>query len=207
MLNRKKIKVLYRILLVLIIFAISVNLIRYVLSKYKSSGESTGDVGIAYYLLEDTQISEGIALKNGEENLRPGDSITYEFSISNFKDDKVAEVAMEYDLNIIATTNLPLTYKLTVNEKEKNFENVNEIEILDNTKIIPYRDNYNTWFKKFELTNKQFLLKEENNGFKPNSQTHYYKLEIVFPEGIENSSKYQDSIEYLEININSRQIN
>ena len=109
-------------------------------------------------------------------------------TISNYENDKVAEVDLKYDLMIRATTNLPLEYELYKNE----YLTTNIIE--EEEKI---QDEYGTYFYNMKTKETQ-LLKEEK-------VLNTYTLKIYFKTTYINYM-YQDIMENIEIIINSQQI-
>ena len=112
----------------------------------------------------------------------------FTFTISNYENDKVAEVDLKYDLMIRATTNLPLEYELYKNE----YLTTNIIE--EEEKI---QDEYGTYFYNMKTKETQ-LLKEEK-------VLNTYTLKIYFKTTYINYM-YQDIMENIEIIINSQQI-
>ena len=103
-----------------------------------------------------------------------------------------SETDMEYTLKIRTTTNLPLEYKLYMNQSADNANSDDIIEI-----PIITQDEDATYFKQLVEDKKEFPYTQ---GY-----TNTYTLVIEFPEefkGIE----YQDIIECIEISIDSKQI-
>lgn len=114
----------------------------------------------------------------------------YTFSISNNKNNQRTETTLEYELNIITTTNLPLLYKLYKNEDYKTGTNIV-------TKDTTAADEYGTIFRTIS-TNKEIFVHTEN-------QTNIYTLVVSFPQEY-NKTEYQDIIEAIIVEINSRQL-
>ena len=101
----------------------------------------------------------------------------YEFSVSNIKDDKKSEVSMEYTIQIESLRNLPLCYELYRIEDENETEDLFE-QNGDITETI------------------QMNLEESK---------HTYKLKIKWKED-EQSYLYAQTIDYIQIKINSSQV-
>lgn len=143
--------------------------------------------GAAFYLLNDEYQSKSIKLDTVEPR---NDEYVYTFSISNNKSNQRTETTLEYELRIITTTNLPLTYKLYKNEDYKTGTN-----IITNDTTAP--DEYGTIFRTIS-TNKEIFVHTED-------QTNIYTLVVNFPQEY-NKTEYQDIIEAIIIEINSKQI-
>ena len=187
--DKKKIRLYQKLVILLICFIIVLRIFTIILSRYESTANSDANVDIAFYLLkEDYQ-----EMKLNLSSIFPQNEVyTYKFSIGNQDGDKVAEVNLEYELELIATTNLPLTYELYKNEEytEQGATNIiqsNEVE----------QDEFGTYFRTMK-TEKETLNFEE-------PKTNVYQLVIHFPEDY-NTSNYQDILEMLRITVNGKQI-
>lgn len=181
--KRKKVQLYRKVFFLLFIIIIAIITIKSTLARYSSSGEAESDVDIAFYLLNEQTISKDIILKDME----PSDEIySYYFSVANNDGNNRTEVALDYTIEIKVTTNLPLIYKLYLNDgTEDLFKNYETIQ-----------DEHGTYFKK--------LISSENTlGFTENEK-NTYRLEISFP--IEyNSIDYQGIAEALEIKVSAQQ--
>lgn len=182
--KRRKIKSLSRFLIFAFCFFALAIMIKTTLARYSSSGTSNANVDVAFYLLQEDTLSDQIIL----EDVMPGNNVyTYYFSVANNDGTKRTEVDLKYDIEVRMTTNLPLTYKLYVNDgNEDLFENY-ETEV----------DNDGMYFKKI-------ISRENVFGFEEDEE-NIYRLEIRFPEEY-NSIIYQGIAEALDIIINSKQI-
>jgi hypothetical protein len=181
--RRRKKKFHRKIILIFILLIILMVVIRNTYSRYSSYGTSAADVDVAFYFVKGETLSEDIVL----DEIAPGNSYTYTFSVANNNGIQRTETALKYTITIKATTNLPLTYKLYVNDGNENI--IEEYEIT--------KDEDETYFKTMKSAEKTF-------GFKENEEDTY-KLEITFPEEY-NSMEYQGTIEYLEMKIDAQQI-
>ena len=127
------------------------------------------------------------------DSLFPKDDVyVYDFSIGNQKDKEQAEVDIEYELTIRTTTNLPLTYKLYMNEKY-NQKDANDI--IKTNEV--YQDEDGTYFRKMTTEKEELKYKEP--------KTNTYQLVVSFPSNY-NTENYQDIIEAIEINVDGKQI-
>ena len=117
---------------------------------------------------------------------------TYNFIVANNNGEKRCETNMEYTLTITTTTNLPLTYKLYLNEK---YTDLNSKNIIISEETAP--DDDGTYFKTIK-TNKLTFSHEKD-------ESNIYQLVVEFPKQY-NTTDYQDSVEAIIINVDSKQI-
>lgn len=186
----KKTKRLYAKLIILILcFCILVRIFTLALSKYRSEADSIAEVDIAFYLLSEDYKTMTLNL----DSLFPQDNVyVYTFSIGNQEGKKKAEVDIEYELSLRTTTNLPLTYKLYMNEE---YNKKDAKDIIQSNEI--YLDEDGTYFRK--MTTQKMELKYTE------PTTNIYQLVISFPSNY-NTENYQDIIEAIEISIDGKQI-
>jgi hypothetical protein len=178
----------------LICFFILVTLYRILFDSYslfESEANSTADVDIAFFCIDDTYDAETINIGEiGPDDKEPKE---YKITVSNFRmidgEKYRADTNIEYDLELRTTTNLPLKYELYVDDSKEN-------NIRNNIK----QDEYNTYFKCIyeEVAHKLDRTKD---------QTRTYTLKISYPEGEEyKKSEYQNIIDCVEVKIDARQI-
>lgn len=188
--NDRKKKMLYTKLIILIIcFFIIARIFNLVLSKYESISNSSANVEVAFYLLKEDYKTMSVNLGS----LFPQDEVyLYTFSIGNEEGSNIAEVDLTYDLTLKTTTNLPLTYKLYMNEEY----NSDDAQNIINEDIIE-KDEYGTYFRT--MTTEPITLKYIKGV------TNLYQLVIFFPSSY-NKQNYKDIIEMLEITVNAKQV-
>lgn len=188
--SEKEKKGLYkRLVILLMCLIIIIRILTLVLSKYESESNSNANVDIAFYLLKEDYKQMTLNLAS----LFPqNDAYVFKFSIGNEEGDKVAETDLEYNLTLRATTNLPLTYELYMNQ-EYDASDATSI-IVDNSVNI---DDDGTYFRT--MTTDTITLKYTE------PKTNQYQLVIHFPANY-NTTNYQDIIEALEITVDSKQI-
>lgn len=179
--NKLKIQIIiFIILLILLSF-----LIPYTLSRFKTEARGSADIDIAFYLLNDEYQHQSLSI----ENFEPGMTREYNFSVANYKDSNRSEVTLEYDLELITTTNLPLEYKV--------YKVENSIPTLLNLEDNLITDTNGTYFKK--VNTDPIVLPHTDDLI------NYYRVDIKFPEEYKNY-KYQGVPEHIEIKVNSRQV-
>lgn len=115
----------------------------------------------------------------------------YKFSVSNLDENGVrTDTKMFYDLKVITTTNIPLEYKLCMDvdycQTADSVVNVDEI----------VADADGTYFRTMTTDREYF-------GFDKDYE-HNYILLVYFPSKY-NSDEYQDLVESIQINIDSKQ--
>ena len=186
----KKNKRLYAKLIVLILcLCILLRIFTLVFSKYESSSQSIANVDVAFYLLHEDYKTMTLNL---DSFLPRDEAYVYDFAIGNQNGEEKAEVDLEYELTIRTTTNLPLTYKLYMNEK---YDTNGATNIIKENEI--YQDEDGTYFRK--MTTEKVELKYTE------PKTNTYELVVFFPSNY-NTEEYQDIIEAIEINVNGQQI-
>ena len=183
--RRKKNRIILKLMVLLICLTIAITLIvNKTLSRYESKGISNGEIEVAFYLLNNSTQSMNINLFSMVPRIAPYEKI---FTVANNDGDKRTETALEYEIQIITTTNLPLTYKLYIND--------GTTDII--TKTVIEQDANETYFQTLSTAKKSF-------GYATN-ETNTYKLVINFPETYK-TVEYQNIIESIEIKIDSKQI-
>ncbi|MCF0125986.1 MAG: hypothetical protein HUJ68_09605 [Clostridia bacterium] len=153
-------------------------------AKYSSTGKSDAMIDVAFFVFEETQISKDIALSE----MVPGDlGYEYNFSVANYNEKgERAEIAIEYEISLRMTTNLPLQYKL--------YKNGGEDDLFATITAQP--DSDGTYFKSIKFPKEYF-------GFTQDEITSY-KLVVSFPDGDRSADK-QGIMEAIEIKINAKQ--
>ena len=184
----KKNKLYIKIIFILLALAIITIVVKNTFAKYTSTGTSTANVDVALYLLGETRITQNLKI---DELLPRTEPYTYTFSIANNDGTNRAQTLMEYDLKIVMTTNLPLTYRIYKNQV---YTDSGATDIIVTNTVAT--DDDGTYFRTITLPTGEF-------GFTTN-ETDTYQIVVNFPI-IYNSAEYENVIENLEITVNSRQ--
>lgn len=182
-LNKKKIVIILVLIVILIIS------IWQVAARYQSSGSGIGEIDIAMYVIEEGYQSMNLNLGKMVPRAEP---YTYNFSVSNFKENARTDVDIEYTLKIKTTTNIPLTYELYLNE---NYNNPDAEDIIL-TNVVE-QDQYETYFRNISANPREFSYQQ--------NQTDEYQLAVYFPI-VYKDIAYQNFIESVEIIVESKQI-
>ena len=183
MINRKKFKIFNKITLLTFAILFTFVLMNKVFSVFYS--DSTGVIGskIAFYVVD--AVPQTQQIKIGE--IQPdGQTFRYSVDVSNFKNGKTSEIDMDYTLQVVTTTNIPVTFALY-----KGNDNTN---IIGTKEVIT--DSNGMYFFKYNPQVGSFV-----HGVQ---KTDTFTLEIVFPVTY-NSAEYQDLIETIEITVDVNQ--
>ena len=187
MIDVKKFLKLNRLTLILIIFIILLIIVPITYSKFQSHAKSNADVKTAFYIIDSNSENKQIIL---DKMIPQDEPYTYNFIVANNNGEKRCETNMEYTLTITTTTNLPLTYKLYLNEK---YTDLNSKNIIISEETAP--DDDGTYFKTIK-TNKLTFSHEKD-------ESNIYQLVVEFPKQY-NTTDYQDSVEAIIINVDSK---
>lgn len=147
-----------------------------------SSGVAVGDV--AFYIIKPDTQTQTLNMFD----IKPDDQdYVYNIDVSNYENDQVSEVDLEYNLSLKTTTNIPVEYKIYLNNQDTNEFNQQEV----------IQDEDGMYFNQF-LTPSQKFNKNQK-------QTNHYKLIVNFPSKY-NEEGYQDLIDSVEITIAAKQV-
>jgi predicted RND superfamily exporter protein len=184
--NNKKI-VLSKIIIVILCIFVIFFIVKFTLSRFKNDVNADVKLDAALYILDENYQSMTLKLDSIVPRNAPYEYIFY---ISNNDGTDRAEVNLEYTLSIVTTTNLPLKYELYLNGGTENI-------ITEDTIERDEEDDDATYFRTLKTEKREF-------GF-TNDESDTYKLLVYFPEEYKDI-KYQDIIEGIEIQVNSKQI-
>ena len=179
--NRLKVELA---LLIILLFALLI-LVPYTLSRFKTNASGDVEIDVALFVVDDVYDHDNITLNE----MKPGDTYEYTFSVSNNKDGKRTETITGYDVKVRATTNLPLEYELYLINSGLNQN------IVDSTDLVQDQDS--TYFREIVSLERQFDFSSD--------MTDYYKLVVKYPSS-STSYKYQDTAENIEIAVNGKQV-
>ena len=190
MFDKKKLLKSNKLTLAIIILAIILALIPIAYSRLHSVAESDSKVETALYILKADYYEKEIKLNE----LIPSDiPYVYTFKVSNNDGKDRLETKLEYILKIITTTNLPLSYKLYMNE---DYNNANSTNIITND--IIQKNSVDGAYFRILSTEKQIFNYDKD-------EENIYHLVVNFPKEYD-SFEYQDIIEGVTICIESKQI-
>ena len=173
---------IYIAIFLLVVFIINIMEITY--SKYSSSANGDAAANIAFFIVDVGTYENTISLNNLEPS---NNDYIYKFTVNNFKNNKRTNVKLDYNIEFVTTTNLPLTYKI-YKEGTNN--------IITSNEIIQDGDMY---FNKLNTNEAGSFSYEEN-------QTEEYTLVVNFPITYNDKpDEYQGLIDSFMIKINATQ--
>lgn len=176
------------ILLVLLVFLI----MRFVYASYETNAELNVSIDEALYIFGDEKMSFNI---DSSKIVPSNTPYTYTFSVSNFNSTKTADVDLLYTVQVISTTNLPITMELYKNETySQNSTSIHNI--IGTLNIV--QDEDGAWYREYDKSD-EFEMLYTNNS------TDVYTLVVKFPASYSSDDTYADAIENIEIRLESKQ--
>ena len=186
--EEKKKFLLFAFLLIALLF-LSFFLLRAAYARYQVDAKINADIDRALYIIGEEKMSFNIETDGIVPSSTP---YTYRFSVSNFNQNNMSDVDINYSINIRTTTNLPITLELYRNQLPENGTNIFNSPI---TK----RDADGAWYRVYK-TNGTY------DFYYAARKTDVYTLVINFPLIYANDTTYSNYLESIEVNIESKQI-
>ncbi|MBP3457051.1 MAG: hypothetical protein J6K36_02975 [Bacilli bacterium] len=182
--NKTKFLFFFKYIAIFLLVVFIINIMEITYSKYSSSANGDAVANIAFFIVDVGTYENTISLNNLEPS---NNDYIYKFTVNNFKNNKRTNVKLDYNLEFVTTTNLPLTYKI-YKEGTNN--------IITSNEIIQDGDMY---FNKLSTNEAGSFSYEEN-------QTEEYTLVVNFPITYNDKpDEYQGLIDSFMIKINATQ--
>ena len=182
--NKTKFLFFFKYIAIFLLVVFIINIMEITYSKYSSSANGDAAANIAFFIVDVGTYENTISLNNLEPS---NNDYIYKFTVNNFKNNKRTNVKLDYNLEFVTTTNLPLTYKI-YKEGTNN--------IITSNEIIQDVDMY---FNKLSTNEAGSFSYEEN-------QTEEYTLVVNFPITYNDKpDEYQGLIDSFMIKINATQ--
>ena len=182
--NKTKFLFFFKYIAIFLLVVFIINIMEITYSKYSSSANGDAAPNIAFFIVDVGTYENTISLNNLEPS---NNDYIYKFTVNNFKNNKRTNVKLDYNLEFVTTTNLPLTYKI-YKEGTNN--------IITSNEIIQDGDMY---FNKLSTNEAGSFSYEEN-------QTEEYTLVVNFPITYNDKpDEYQGLIDSFMIKINATQ--
>lgn len=182
--NKTKFLFFFKYIAIFLLVVFIINIMEITYSKYSSSANGDAVANIAFFIVDVGTYENTISLNNLEPS---NNDYIYKFTVNNFKNNKRTNVKLDYNLEFVTTTNLPLTYKI-YKEGTNN--------IITSNEIIQDGDMY---FNKLRTNEAGSFSYEEN-------QTEEYTLVVNFPITYNDKpDEYQGLIDSFMIKINATQ--
>lgn len=205
MIDKKKIiKSLIIISLIIIIIFVAIQ-IRNTLARYETTTTTQRDVDVAFWVVDNSFKSERLVI----DDIYPLDMpFEYQFTVSNFNGDKIAETDIEYGLVLTTTTNLPLSYEITRNGT--TYTGINQKLFTDEDGTVFREIRFGTTENPYPLI--MDTITGANN--EKTKITDTYILKVTFPTQsyvngvlVDNRTNlnYPDLMENIKIELTARQ--
>ena len=173
---------------ILILTIVGLSKVRFSEAKYETEKNTDITPSFAFFIADIQSQSESIRLDNIVPSNEP---YLYTFTVSNFKDNKKSSVDLEYTIEIIATTNLPLNIKLY---KNPNFSN-------ESAYTTTVEQNIDGVYYKHLLYNSESLMSYNS------AVTDTYTLWVEFPmEYKAEFAKLNGIIELIDVEVKAKQV-
>ena len=174
--------------LLLIVTLISLGSFRFTQARYESETSVSASPTLAFFIVDVTTASGQIKLDSMIPSTTP---YTYTFQVSNFKNNRRANVDLTYSIELITTTNVELEFKIF---KGNNME-LNEID----SDIITTDDN-GVYYRHL-IINDVSVMSHSSNC------TDTYTLWVSFPVNKKNNPEaYAGIIDLVDIKISAEQV-
>lgn len=190
------------LLLSIIIFAFIQ--IKNTLARYETTTSTERNVDVAFWLVNTDFASERLLI---DEIYPSNTAYEYTFTVSNFKDTKIAEVDLEYYLVLTATTNLPLNYEIQRGGTTIATFNHADTTTQNREKIIT--DDDGTQYVRLELgsVTEPFVINTINDDTRQKQEiTDTFVVKVSFPKTYSVNEEYRDLMEDIKLDLYATQI-
>lgn len=170
-------KVMYALAILLCLTLASIWMVSHMYARYATGVTGSDSARVAVF-----GHNESINVENFPEYWKPGMNYTFQITVSDQKNNKISEVAQQYEIQVVTQGNLPLTY--TLKDSENNV-------------VGQFKEDSNNTSKTFQNDNMKFQA--------GNAKEHSYNLQIQWPDN-EKDSDLAGIPDTVKININVKQI-
>ena len=189
--DKKKFLLVAKLIFILATFALFNSLSRSTYTRYESTADVSANANVAFFVIEQGLYENQIYI----DGLVPSDdSKYYRFYVTNKKDNKRADVDLEYTIKFETTTNLPLEYEIIRNQTYEG----THTNIISSTS--QRQDENGVYYKIYNCTGTREFLHTRD-------EVDEYILKVDFPSSEkDNPDAYQGVIEMLSIIITASQV-
>ena len=188
--DRKRIPFAVRAGLFILLLAFVLGIVNFSLSKYETDVTVNVAPKIAFFIANAGTYENRIELTKILPSTSP---YLYSFTVSNFKDDRRINVDLEYTIEFVTTTNLPLNFKVFRNTAQTTGSG-----IISSDTIVA--DDDGMYLRK--MTNDQVY----QMGYTTNI-TDTYVLLVEFPDNYKyNSDAYEGVLDLIEVKVVAKQV-
>ena len=188
--NEKGRFLLFVFFLIFILF-VAYFLFQMAYARYEMNARLVANIDKALYIFDTDEVRfnldpDGIVPSN--------DPYVYRFSVANFNETQNSDVDISYHVTIRTTTNLPITIQLYRNQLPTDSGAINLFNGVQNV-----QDEDGAWYHIYDVRDDYEMLYT-------NEVTDYYTIVINFPLVYASDTTYVNSIENIEVTLDSHQI-
>ena len=170
---------------------LAVYLFQVAYARYEVNTKLNANIKRALYILGTDNLSFNLE----PDGIVPSDNpYVYKFSVSNFNEKNDTDVDIYYNVSVKTTTNLPINIKLYRNE---NYDDNNSTNIFGGSSLV--QDVDGAWYNLYKNNEKYEMYYKDKT-------TDVYTLVINFPKEYAKDTTYENYIESIEVDINSKQM-
>lgn len=174
--------------ILLIITIVAIGTFKITQARYESQTDINVSPNLAFFIVDVGSQSGQIQL----DGMLPSETpYVYSFNVSNFKNNKRANVDLTYSIEIITTTNMPLNFKIFKGSSSTQ-------DVIDSDAFTT--DENGVYYR-------HLLINEASTFSYSANQTDIYKLWVEFPLQYKNNpNDYAGIIDLIDIKINAEQV-
>lgn len=162
------------------------------LARYASTAGGTGAATVA------AMAGGGKPIQMVLDDMVPGgEPRTLQFQVVNYKDGAISQVALDYEILVETTGNLPLRFTLTAAEETGTVQGGTTVEtgaVLEN----------GDGARAQTLSGGCFPIAEAGTGNTLTKQAHTYTLTVMWPKD-KSEAGYADEIDLVTVSVTARQ--
>ena len=181
---------LFAFFLLFVLF-VSYFLFRVAYARYEMNSRLVANIDKALYIFDTDEIRFNL---DPDGIIPSNEPYTYRFSVANFNESNTSDVDLSYHVTVRTTTNLPITIQLYRNQLPTDAGAVN---LFSGSQDV--QDEDDAWYHVYDVQS-DFTMNYSQQT------TDYYTLVINFPAVYAADTTYVNSIENIEVTLNSRQI-
>ena len=172
----------------LLVTLVVIRNVKFTQARYESSALVNITPSIAFFIVDVQSQSGQIQL---DSMIPSASAYLYQFNVSNFENNRRANVDLTYSIEIIATTNIPLNYRIYKGN------NMNQNVVSSDTTTT---DANGVYYRHLLVSGVSTMSKSAN-------QTDVYTLWVEFPiQYKDNPTAYSGMIELVDIKIDAEQV-
>ena len=160
-------------------------------ARYEMNASLVANIDKALYIFDTDEIRFNL---DPDGIIPSNEPYTYRFSVANFNESNDSDVDISYHVTIRTTTNLPLTIQLYRNQLPTDS---GAVSIIGSAQDV--QDEDGAWYHVYDVAT-------DYEMYYANETTDYYTLVINFPAIYAADMTYVNSIENIEVTLNSEQM-